>query len=328
VAWFLLWLVPGFGLFPSDHYHNTHAIYLALWGAAFAVVFGLFKLWRPIGRQLMPGSEAVAFVPIILVLGIITGFSNARWWSHSGLFQSEIAGDPHYIEGRLELAKVALGEDRATDALNHTLAAIEASRDAQFTGYWPLPEAYLLLGRAQWALAMYDTAAGSLDQALATRPGDARTLYWLGMTQLSQGEYAAASSNLRKALDAKKDFPEAEADLGVALAGQKLFVEAYPLLAQAIQRGLGNARRHQAMAITMIDARDFRGAAEQLELALGHGEDATERARLAWVHWQLGETGTARSHLDRALQADGQKSEYLDWVRLQIEGSATPAGDG
>ena len=34
--------------------------------------------------SLSPGSEAVVFVPVILVLGVITSFSNARWWSHTG----------------------------------------------------------------------------------------------------------------------------------------------------------------------------------------------------------------------------------------------------
>ncbi|MCP5429924.1 MAG: hypothetical protein H6962_06805 [Chromatiaceae bacterium] len=117
-AWFLLWLVPGVGIFPSDHYHSGHTLYLAIWGLAFAVAQGLFLLWRPVGQQLVPGSEAVVFVPLILLLGIISGSSSMRWWDHTRLFESEIASDPHYMEGRLELAKAAV--EKATPVSHST----------------------------------------------------------------------------------------------------------------------------------------------------------------------------------------------------------------
>lgn len=318
-AWFLLWLVPGVGIFPGDHYHNSQAVYLALWGLVFALVFALFRLWRPVGRQLMPGSEAVVFVPLILVLGVITGFSNARWWSHTGLFESEIASDPHYIEGRVELAKVALERQQPAAALNHMLAAIEASNDTQYAGYWPASQGYRLLGQAQWELELYEDAKGSFHAALEAAPGDARSLHWLGVAQLSTQDFGAAESSFRQALDARPAFADAEADLGVALAAQDRFVEAHPLLAQAIQRGLGNPRRYKALARTMIDAGDYEGAAQQLSLSLALREEPTERARLAWVSWKLGRGEQARGHLDMALQSEEQTSEYVEWVRVQLQ---------
>ena len=96
---------PRRGIFPSDHYHSGHTLYLAAWGLSFAVAHALFLLWRPVGRQLVPGSEAVVFVPVILLLGILSGSSSMRWWDHSRLFESEIASDPHYMEGRLNWPK-------------------------------------------------------------------------------------------------------------------------------------------------------------------------------------------------------------------------------
>lgn len=328
VAWFLLWLIPGVGIFPSDHYHSSQTLYLAAWGLVFAVSYGLFLLWRPIGRQLLPGSEAVIYVPIILVLGVITAFSNARWWSHTGLFESEIASDPHYMEGRLELAKSALLEDDAPAALNHSLAAIEASRDQTFTGYWSATEAYYLLGRAQTDLGLYADAAGSFNTVLELHPGDADARYRLGVAQLSQQEFKAAETSFRRALETTQSFIEAEADLGAALAGQRRFVEAYPLLADAIDRGYGNARRHRALAITMIDARRFQDASRQLELSLALHEDADDRARLAWVNWQLGEHEKAHAHLDIALQMHEQSSPYVLSVQKEMEQTPPVVRDG
>ncbi len=323
VAWFLLWLIPGVGLFPSTHYHSSHTLYLATWGASFAVTYALFLLWRPVGRQLVPGSEAVMFVPLILILAVITGFSNARLWDHTRLFESEIASDPHYMEGRLELAKEALRRDDAASALNHALAAIEASRDDGFTGHWSARDAFFLLGRAQWELGLHHEAAGSFDAALEHRPGDSAALYWLGVSRLSLEEYAAAEEGLRGALAANAGLAEASADLGVALAGQQRYIEAYPLLKEAIDRGLGNARRHRALALTMIDANQLADAAAQLEASLDHDEDPVERARLAWVAWRLGDVDKAWRDLNMALQFEEETSPYVAWVQDQLSRPAT-----
>lgn len=324
VSWFLLWLIPGVGIFPSDHYHSSQTLYLATWGLAFAVTYGLFLLWRPIGRQLMAGSEAVIFVPIILVLAVITGFSNARWWTHTGLFESEIASDPHYMEGRLELAKAALDKDDPSTALNHSLAAIEASKDEKFTGYWSPADAYYLLGRAQAGMGLHEDAKDSFSTVLEMRPDDAGTLYRLGVTQLSLQAFEAAEASFRHALEARQSFIEAKADLGAALAGQRKFAEAYPLLADAIDRGYGNARRHRALAMTLIDAGRLRDAAKQLELSLALREQADERARLAWVEWQLGNHEKAHAHLDVALQMQEESSPYVLSVQEQMAQTPSP----
>jgi tetratricopeptide (TPR) repeat protein len=325
-AWFVLAIIPGVGIFPSAHYHDSQTLYLAIWGAAFALTYGITRIWRPIGRQLMPGSEGIIFVPLIIVLSVITGLSNARWWNHEGLFESEIAMDPHYMEGRLQLAEAALDRGEPTVALNHVLAAIEASGDENYTGYWSARDAYYLAGRAQWELDLFTEAAGSLTSALQQSPGDADILYWIGLTQLSLQEFGPAEASLRQALEARPRFPNAAADLGVALVGQQRFVEAYPLLADAIAQDLGNARRHRAMALTLIDANRLQEAAEQLELALATREDADERARLAWVSWRLGELERARSDLNMALMMEEESSPYVEWVRVQIQSAAGAAG--
>ncbi|MEZ5586819.1 MAG: tetratricopeptide repeat protein [Sedimenticolaceae bacterium] len=318
-AWFLLWLVPGVGIFPSDHYHSGHTLYLAAWGLSFAVAHALFLLWRPVGRQLVPGSEAVVFVPVILLLGILSGSSSMRWWDHSRLFESEIASDPHYMEGRLELAKAAVEKGDASVALNHSLAAIDASRDKQYTGYWSARDAFFVLGRAQLGLGMKHDAVGSFGAALDARPGDARVLYWAGVAQIALEDYAAAENHLRQALAAVPAFPEAQAELGVALAGQGRFAEAEPLLQQAIERGMGSSTRHAALALALIDADRLVEATEQLEASLALHEDADERARLAWVRWRLGHSDKAQSDLNMALLMEETNSPYVDWVRTQLQ---------
>lgn len=329
VAWFVIWIVPGTGFFPSDRYHDPHVLYLASWGLALAIGYGLFMLWRPLGRQLLPGSEAVLYVPIILVLGIMTAFSNARWWDNSGLFEAEITHDPHYIEGRLELADIALEKGDAETALNHVLNAIESARNDAYTGYWSPRDGFLLLGRAQWDLGLYHESAGSFRTALDERPGDAEVLFHLGVTHIALGEYQEAETVLREALRNQPNLAEARADLGVAFAGQGRFADADPLLNEAVSQGRGNPRRHRALALSLIDSGNLTAAAEQLEAALAVQETVDERARLAWISLRLGNTDKAHHDLGMAMQMEETMSPYLEWVQQQFEATeSVPAPVG
>lgn len=323
VGWMILWLIPGVGIFPSDHYHSSQTLYLAAWGIALPVAFGLFRLWRPIGRQLVPGSEAVVYAPLLLFLGVMTTLSNARWWTHDGLFESEVASDPHYREGRVELAKSALARGDADKAMNYAMAALEASQNDSFTGYWSPRDTYFVLARAQWELGMATEAVRNFDTALEQRPDDAEILYWRGVSRIALGEFEGAEADLKKALTLRQGFPDAEADLGVLFAEQGRYTEAYPLLAAAFESGLGGYRRHVAMARAMIDAEQLADAADQLERALAIREDPDERARLAWVSWKLGRTEKAMQDLNMALQFEETTSEFVRQVMREL--TAAPA---
>ena len=317
-SWFLLVLLPGVGAFPTSHYHDAQVLYLAVWGLAFAIGFSILQLWRPVGRQLVPGSEAVAYVPLILVLGVVTALSNARWWDHVGLFEAEVASDPHYMEGRVELAKAALEQGEHEAAINHAFAALEASRDATHTGFWPERDNYLVLGRAQWELGQHADASKSFDAALSAAPNDPDAHYWRGLAALAQHDYANAESHLRAAVAHRAPFPEAEADLGTVLAAQQRYVEALPLLAAAIDAGLGTAPRLQALAAVYIDANRLEDAVRHLEHALALRDDADGRARLAWLYWKLGNNEKAHAALAAAKAADDGGSDYITWVAGQL----------
>jgi len=321
-GWLILWLIPGVGIFPTDHYHSSQTLYLATWGVSLIAGYGLFHLWRPFGRQLVPGSEVVVFLPVLIVLGVVTGLSNARWWTHDGLFQSEIASDPHYMEGRMELAKSALRRGAHDEAMSHAMAAIEAAQDDSFTGYWSPRDTFFVLARSQWALGMTTEAARNFETALEHRPDDAELLYWRGVSRMALQEYEGAEQDLSRALEIRRPFPEAEADLGVLMVRQSRFAEAYPLLRSALAQGLGTFERHSAMARALIDAGELTGAADALEQALALRESADERARLAWVSWQLGRTEKAISDLNMALQFEETSSEYVEQVRRELSEAA------
>jgi Tfp pilus assembly protein PilF len=320
IAWFLLWIIPGVGFFPTDHYHSDQYLYLASWGLIFAVVYGISRAWRPIGRQLVPGSEVLVFGPVLIVLFLITAFSNARWWDHQRLFESEIASDPHYIEGRIQLAAYDLGENRPLDALNHVLQAIESHKKKRFTGYWDTANTYRILGEIQLKLGMSHDAVNSLDIALEARPRSARSWHLLGLAHLDNENYAEAEQSLRRSLEIRPGDSGVEADLGVALLGQEKTVDGRAILVPALrQPGTGNFRRHSALGISLVEEQQFEAARPHLEQALDAREIAKTRAALAYVLWQLGEQDQAYESLSMAMQNEAQgEDDYINWVNEQI----------
>lgn len=323
-AWFMLWVIPGVGVFPSARYHDSSTLYLAAWGPALALAYGAFVLWRPLGRQLVKGSEAFIYMPLIIVLGFISAFSNARWWDHDRLFQSEIASDPHYMEGRTELARAALQRGEPEAAIEHSLAALESSQDKTHTGYWSPGDTYSVLASARAALGLCTEAVENFTTALEYRPGNAGLHHGRAECHLALGDREAAIADLRTAIELRPGFTAAQLDLGVALVGNQQYVEAFPLLQPLLDGTLGSARRHRALALVMIDAGQFSEAAEQLELSLQHREVADERARLAWVNWRLGRGDDATRHINMALQMDEQSSEYVLSVKKTLD--ARPDG--
>lgn len=329
IAWFLLWVLPGVGIFPNDHYHSDHFLYLANWGLMLAVVFGIARAWRPLGRQLIKGSEAIIFAPLLVVLMVISGFSNARWWSHQSLFESEIASDPYYIEGRIQLAHHALRDNQPVDALNHLFEALQSLEDRQFTGYWDPAETYQLLALAQLNMELYPDALLSLEKALEARPSSARSRHLLGLAQIELQEYADAASSIRLSLELAPDNPGARADLGIALIGLERAEKGRELLQQALKNeGVGNHRRHARLGYSLLQAQQYELAAKHLEKALYYSEKAATRAALALAQWYLGQQDDAHRNLSQAMQANDGDDDYVHWVETQLNAQPDAATGG
>lgn len=328
-AWFLLWLLPGIGLIPSDRYHNEQSLYLAIWGMVLALVFATTLAWRPIGRQLVRGSETIIFAPVLVVFVVISGFSNARWWSHERLFESEIASDPLYMEGRVQLAKLALEQNKPVDALNHLLTAIESHSKKKFTGYWDGATTYRLLGETQLRMALYDDAVGSLKRSLELRPASARTWQLLGQTYLEMGQYVEAEQSLRMAQQSAPQRVSIRADLGVALIMQRKIKQGRVYLEAALMNPKSsNYLRQSAMGISLLEERKYAAAEKHLRAALSFRERSNTRAALAYDLWKQGREQEALENLSIALQTEDDGAAYVNWVnqQMQSEPSVLPGG--
>lgn len=319
LAWFLLWILPGSGLFPDERYHNDLHLYVAAWGLLLIIAYALFRAWRPIGRQLVPGAEAIMFGPIIIVLIAVTGLSNARWWHQGSLFEAEIANDPLYIEGRLELAESALRNRRPADALNHLFNALESTEQKTHTGYWDPVATYRLMGRVQISMALYRDAERSLKKALDARKHSAVSWHLLGITQLEQGEYQEALESIQNALLISDANPDIEADEGVAFVHLQRSQLGRKHLEKAFERGArSNYQRHLAMSLALMETGEFDAARTHIQKALLRRDTATAHAAMAWALWNSNDHGQAEQELEAAAKLMKGESAYFDWVDKKI----------
>ena len=316
-AWFLLWSLPVTGVFPLVRYYSEAALYPAYWGLMFGVAFLLMQLWRPIGRQLTRGSEAVMFGPIILTIAFISALSNVRFWSDQALFESEVDNDPYYIEGRSILSRLSTEQGLVAEPLDQALKAIEASQDRKFTGFYPKFDVFSHLGHAQLEMRYFDEAESSFNMALSERPTSASANHGLGRALLGLGDSDGAMRAFETALKLKPDFLPAQADLGIAMIGQKKYEQGLEYLAAGLSIGLDDYGRRMAMANAFIELKELERAQQNLDAALGFSETSEARAKLAWVQWKLGKRAKARENINIALQLDEYSSSYvLEVARL------------
>ena len=317
-AWFLLWSLPVTGIFPAVRYYSEAALYPAYWGLLFGIAYFLMQLWRPIGRQLTRGSEAVMFGPIILAVAFITALSNVRFWNDHALFESEVDNDPYYVEGRSILTHLSAKRGAVDEPLEQALKTIEASQDRKFTGFYPKFDVFRNLGNAQLDLQLFEEAESSFTMALSERPSSASAHHGLGGALLGLEDIDGAMRAFEKALELKADYLPAQADLGIALIKQEKYEEGLEYLAAGLANGLDGYVRRVAMAQALIELNEFQQAQQHLEAALAFNEAAETRAKLAWVQWKLGDHRSARENINVALQLDESSSEYVLEVYRQI----------
>lgn len=323
-AWFLLWLLPGSGLFPLTHLYAESQLYPASWGLVFASSHIIMQLWRPLGRQLMSGSEAIALAPLALALTLFTGLSNARWWSDDTLFQSEVDIDPYYLDGRIALAEQALMHNRPQDANAHLLNAMDGSEKRQFTGHWQAARAYSGLSEAHLRLALYQEAKRYAERAIAVAPQKALPWYLLGSSELGEGRIEESLTALQAASERLPNNPRIQARLGAALIMQGGISEGLALLAPHAE--IADAQELEALARAAMSRQAYPAAIDYLQRALQREETPQRRAMLAWARWLKGDMDAAREDLRLSLQAASPAPAYVEWVAEKIRESEVGLG--
>ena len=174
-------------------------------------------------------------------------------------------------------------------------------------------------------------ARASFDKALAEHPCYARAHTRLGMTLELQGDFPAAESALRKAIECDAAFLEAYAQLGILLNHLKRFDESKSSLESAVGRFPASWQLHYQLAAAEYGLGRFREAEQEYLKAHSSVKDVNPEVhvRLADVYTQLREPDKAYAELREYLQADptGRFAMKVSEViqRMENEGAVGPA---
>lgn len=303
LLWFAAALSPVLGMVPFGYqYTSTVAdryAYLALLGPAMAAAFLLARF---------PGRTARVVATAVIVLAAQASLRQATAWRSSGtLYAATLAANPGSIHANNNLGLLALGEDRAAEALARFDRAL-ATRGDYVPALVNRAKALRRLGREDEAVAAAgravemapgfvparveaaaallaagreDDAVAHLQAAFAARPDDPDVNVSLGRFALSRGEPAVAERHLRRALAADPGFAEAHRELAACLwqlGDETAAAAAYEAALRADPRSF---EAHRDLGKLLMNRGDAAGAAAHWrEAAAIRPEDAEVRAYL------------------------------------------------
>ena len=155
-------------------------------------------------------------------------------------FEGALARDPHNVKAAVNLARVLLEQNRATEALDRANAAV-----AMDSG---LGEAWRVLGRVQGQLGHSDAAIDAYQAALKIDSSDVWSLNDLGLELIDVGRFTDAVQPLTQAVQLDSTVPAFSNNLGLALERGGQLTAAAAAYRGALSADSGYARARVSLA--------------------------------------------------------------------------------
>ncbi len=205
-----------------------------------------------------------------------------------------------------------------------TLTRIVAETDA-------MPEAWLYLGRARYALGDYGRAIPAFSTFLGYDPESAAGWFFLGRGYLAIGRNRAAAYSLQRAIDKGRAGADAWALLGFAELRQKRSAKAVACLERAISLAPNDHRVYRAYlnalyvhAIRSLARGQAAEAASMLGFVIDNGLDGpAQRLYRSRALRASGDVPSAVAELELAVRAEPDDPS----LRLQLAALRFSAGD-
>lgn len=152
----------------------------------------------------------------------------------------------------------------------------------------------------------YELAMMVLDNALQIAPAEASVHHARSVVYLALGQKAPALESLKKATEARPDFPEAQNNLGVLLIEAQDYYAAALALEKAVKSSPDFVQARLNLGNAYRGARDYKKALEQYELAFRLGQNNPDTLFDLALTYLDGGTDlkpglTPQSKLDRSL---------------------------
>ncbi len=170
-------------------------------------------------------------------------------------------------------------------------------------------------GMVAFGQSDYAGAERIFAELVATDETDVAGRYWLGLCQLQQYEYAAATASFQKVLELSPESLDAKLDAAIALAGQNEYERSRQLLREFIEAGEADAapsrQAHFFLGVAEYKSGHNEAALVSLEAA---EQGATEPAMLANIAWFRGWIYTDQRQFEEAAAQFTRVSELASSV--------------
>ncbi len=305
--------------FVADHfqYHASIALF-ALAAAGATLVFRRFKLEDSSSSVLAAGG-------VLLVLGGMTHERTHAYRNLTTLYEDTLAQNPsswaaHYNLGDSLVEqgkfKEAIAEIREAVRLapQHTwlrnglasalLAAGQIEQaEAQFNEALAgslhdlaRADAHVRLGNLLVTKGQVDDAIAHYRQAIESRPGSSRALFYYALALAKKGDREGAIQKVRQAVDVSPFYPDAHHVLGAMLAEQGKITESIEHLQTAVKLNPQNAQYLEDLGGTMLRTSDPEAAEAYLREAI------RLRPKSAKAHNFLGAMLAQQNRIDAAIK--------------------------
>ena len=141
----------------------------------------------------------------MIVLCILAGWfmlttmrENTYWWTDSSLFRRSVSQSPTHVEGRIELARLAIAEKNYREAAWLAQQALMDLRDPSSAAYG-VPFYDQILGVSLIQLGRPAEAIEAYQNALQELPNSPSAYAGLAMARAAAGDFRAAKSDFVRA---------------------------------------------------------------------------------------------------------------------------------
>jgi tetratricopeptide (TPR) repeat protein len=156
----------------------------------------------------------------------------------------------------------------------------------QFAEYVKLrprdPSGHCALGMTLAALGLSQEARAEFERSIELAPAQTESYYRLGLLELESGELDAASKDLRQVLDREPTHGPALTALGTVAFEQKLYIEAIPLLQQAIANDRSPREAHYYLGLAFARTGRKQESEEHLAIAIRLEHEEVEHRRIVF----------------------------------------------
>jgi protein O-mannosyl-transferase len=297
--WFFVTLLPVSQIIPHHELLAEHFLYLPIAGFCLVVGYGVD---RGVAAGRYTGAVVVAFMAVIVLLGIKTVVRNQDWANDLTLWTKTVQTAPNSLRARVNLAQSLKSKGRYEEAMEqfkaHSTIDPESPR-----GYVGMADTYRLLGS-------YTEAAENFRKAIKLDPSSIAAIVGLAQVYAETGEHDKADELSGWALEAQFRREESYRHLGDAFRGAGLYTQAAHAYRKGLELNPFDASLHTALGKTYTILGRHKEALDTYQEAVKRVPDSpTTHTNLGAALLEEGQIEAAIKAFQEALRLSSQHAD-------------------